>query len=70
MIASVPAADRGAVGLALRSSFATALNELLYITAGLALVGAVCAMLLIRRKDFHQFADAAPAGRAAAEETV
>jgi EmrB/QacA subfamily drug resistance transporter len=72
LIDSVPAADRGAVGLALRSSFATALNELLYITAGLALVGAVCAMLLIRRKDFHRpdGAAAAPTGRAPAEEPV
>jgi hypothetical protein len=50
----VPAADRAAVGGALRSSFAAALNELLYVTAGLALVGAVCAIVLIRRKDFHR----------------
>jgi EmrB/QacA subfamily drug resistance transporter len=52
VIASVPAADRGVVGGALRSSFAAALNELLYVTAGLAFVGAVCAVVLIRRKDF------------------
>jgi EmrB/QacA subfamily drug resistance transporter len=52
LLASVPAGDRAAVGLALRSSFASALNELLYVTAGVALVGAVCAMVLIRRKDF------------------
>jgi EmrB/QacA subfamily drug resistance transporter len=72
LLASVPAADRGAVGLALRSSFATALNELLYVTAGLAFVGAVCAMLLIRRKDFvqHGAAEPAAAGRTAAQETV
>jgi EmrB/QacA subfamily drug resistance transporter len=54
VIASVPAAQRGIVGGALRSSFAAALNELLYVTAGLAFVGAVCAMVLIRRKDFHR----------------
>jgi EmrB/QacA subfamily drug resistance transporter len=53
LLASVPAADRGVVGSALRSSFAAALNDLLYVTAGLAIVGAVCATLLIRRKDFH-----------------
>ena len=35
MFATVPGADRAAVGLALRSSFAAALNELLYVTAGL-----------------------------------
>ncbi|HEX3715752.1 MAG TPA: MFS transporter [Trebonia sp.] len=75
VIASVPAADRGAVGLALRSSFASALDELLYVTAGVALVGAVCAMLLIRSKDFYRSgsagpAPAGPAAEAAAEETV
>lgn len=47
-------AGETAVGGALRSSFAYALNELLYVTAGLALVGAVCAIVLIRRRDFHR----------------
>jgi EmrB/QacA subfamily drug resistance transporter len=72
VIASVPGADRGAVGLALRSSFATALNELMYVTAGVAFVGALCAVLLIRRKDFHQYGppQAAPAGRPAPAEAV
>jgi predicted MFS family arabinose efflux permease len=72
LIASVPPAQRGAVGLALRSSFASALNELCYVTAGLALVGAVCAMVLIRRKDFHpqDGGESAPAGRTAAEKAV
>jgi len=72
LIASVPPAQRGAVAFALRSSFATALNELLYVTAGLALVGAVCAMVLIRKKDFQpQGGDAPePAGRTPAPESV
>jgi EmrB/QacA subfamily drug resistance transporter len=72
LLASVPAADRAAVGEALRSSFAAALNELLYVTAALAFVGAVCAMLLIRRQDFHR-PDAtgpAPADRTTTQETV
>ena len=43
---------RGATALALRSSFASGLNELLYITAALALAGGGCALLLIRSKDF------------------
>ena len=30
------------------------MNDLLYVTASLAIVGAVCAMLLIRGKDFHR----------------
>jgi EmrB/QacA subfamily drug resistance transporter len=69
LIARVPAADRAAVALALRSSFATALNELLYVAAGLAFAGAVCATLLIRRKDFHRPGDSTPepAGRTAAQ---
>jgi EmrB/QacA subfamily drug resistance transporter len=60
LLASVPAADRAAVGAALRSSFAAGLNDLLYVTAALALAGAVCATLLIRRKDFYQPGDAEP----------
>jgi EmrB/QacA subfamily drug resistance transporter len=67
VLLSVPAADRAAVGLALRSSFAAALDELLYVTAGLAIVGAVCAVLLIRRQDFHR---AAGDGTAAAGSPV
>jgi EmrB/QacA subfamily drug resistance transporter len=64
-LASVPAADRGAVALALRSSFAAGLNDLLYITAGLALAGGVCALLLIRSRDFVQREAAAPVTAAA-----
>jgi hypothetical protein len=63
-----------AVGVALRSSFAAALNELLYVTAGLAIFGALGAVLLIRQ-DFHRPGDPQPAppgtpGRPTAEETV
>ena len=43
---------RGAVAAGLRSSFATAINDSLHITAGLV-VGAVCAVVLIRREDFR-----------------
>jgi EmrB/QacA subfamily drug resistance transporter len=64
LLATVPAADRAAVGLALRSSFAAALNELLYVTAGVAIVGAVCATVLIRSKDFHRPGDAGPTAAA------
>jgi EmrB/QacA subfamily drug resistance transporter len=52
VLASVPAADRGVTALALRSSFASGLNDLLYITSSLALAGGICAVLLIRSKDF------------------
>ena len=54
LISSVPPADRAAIGAALRSSFAAGMNDLLYVTAALALIGGVCAAVLIRRKDFHQ----------------
>lgn len=60
VLASVPAADRAAMGAALRSSFAAGLNDLLYTTAGLAIVGGVFALLLIRRKDFVQREQAGP----------
>jgi MFS family permease len=64
-ISSVPPADRAAIGAALRSSFAAGMNDLLYVTAALALVGGVCAAALIRRKDFHQPDAAAEAADAA-----
>jgi EmrB/QacA subfamily drug resistance transporter len=73
LIASFPPADRAAVSTALRSSFAASLNELLYVTAGLAIAGAVGAALLIRSKDFHQpggRGTPAAAGGAAAPETA
>jgi len=53
LLSSVPPADRAVIGSALRSSFAAGINDLLYVTGALALVGAVCATVLIRRKDFH-----------------
>jgi EmrB/QacA subfamily drug resistance transporter len=62
LLATVPAADRAAVDGALRSSFAAGINDLLYVTAGLALVGAVCSTLLIRSKDFHRPDGDEPAG--------
>lgn len=68
LLASVPAANRAAVGGALRSSFAAGLNDLLYVTAGLALAGAVCAMLLIRRKDFYRPGSTEPTATSAAAE--
>jgi hypothetical protein len=54
LLTSLPAADRGVAAAALRSSFAAGLNDLIYVTAALAFVGAVCATLLIRGKDFDR----------------
>jgi len=54
------------VAEAIKAAFAAGLNDLLYVTAALALVGAVCALLLIRSKDFVSRTEsaAAPAGAA------
>ena len=52
LLASLPPARRGEVAAAIKAAFAAGLNDLLYVTAALALAGAVCALLLIRSKDF------------------
>jgi EmrB/QacA subfamily drug resistance transporter len=57
LIGSLPPARRGEVAAAIRAAFAAGLNDLLYVTAGLALVGALCALLLIRGKDFVRRTD-------------
>jgi len=68
LLASLPPTRRGEVAEAVKAAFAAGLNDLLYVTAALALVGAVCALLLIRSKDFVSRAEppAAPAGAAPA----
>jgi hypothetical protein len=48
----LPPSRRSEFAAAIREAFAAGLNDLLYLTAGLALAGAICALLLIRRKDF------------------
>jgi hypothetical protein len=52
-IAGVPPALRGQVGEAIRSSFASGIDELAIMTGVVALVGAVCALAQIRSKDFR-----------------
>jgi EmrB/QacA subfamily drug resistance transporter len=64
-ISSVPPGVRGQLVSAIRSSFAGAINDLLTVTAVLALVGGVLAMALIRRQDF--VARGAPAGAEAGD---
>lgn len=49
---SVPNALRGQLQAAITSSFASGINELLYVAGAVALVGAVGSMLLIRNRDF------------------
>src|ERR1700742_1051421 len=52
LLASLPPARRGVVAEAIRGAFAAGLNDLLFVTAGLAFAGAVSALLLIRSRDF------------------
>jgi EmrB/QacA subfamily drug resistance transporter len=68
LLASLAPQRRGEVAAAVKAAYAAGLNDLLYVTAGVALVGAVCALLLIRRKDFVSRGEpqAAPAGDAGA----
>ncbi len=60
LLASLPAASRGQVAAALRSAFAAGLNDLLLVTGVLAFAGALCALLLIRGRDFVPSQHSAP----------
>ncbi|MDQ2815651.1 MAG: hypothetical protein M3Z75_28365, partial [Actinomycetota bacterium] len=62
LLASTPPGARGQLVAAIRSAAAAGINDLLYVTGALALAGAVCALLLIRSKDFVR------TGRTAARE--
>jgi EmrB/QacA subfamily drug resistance transporter len=68
LLASLPRTRRGEVALALRAAFAAGLNDLLIVTAALALLGAVCAVLLIRSKDFVRTGRTGPQATAANEQ--
>ncbi len=58
---AVPKALHGQLEGAVKSSFASGINDLLYVTGALALVGAVFSVLLIRSRDFaHRQAVEAP----------
>jgi predicted MFS family arabinose efflux permease len=73
LIASLPAGRREQAAAAIKAAFAAGLNDLLYVTGGLALAGAVCALLLIRGKDFVSRSEpqaAAAAGAPAGAERV
>ena len=51
-INAVPAPLRAPLVVAVHASFASALDVLLVVSAVLALVGAACSAVLIRRRDF------------------
>jgi EmrB/QacA subfamily drug resistance transporter len=65
LLASLPPAARGQVIAAIRSSFAAGINDLVLVTGGVAIAGAVCAMILIRGKDFDRTGRTGQAGPAA-----
>src|ERR1019366_1981038 len=52
LLASTPPTARGPLTAAIRSAAAAGINDLLFVTGALALAGAMCALLLIRGKDF------------------
>lgn len=52
VIGAVPASVRGELVVAIHGAFAGAINDLLIVSGVIALVGAVCSVLLIRSKDF------------------
>jgi hypothetical protein len=67
LLASLPPARRGVVAEAIRSAFAAGLNDLLIVTAALAFTGAVCALVLIRPKDFVRTGRTQPPGASPAD---
>jgi EmrB/QacA subfamily drug resistance transporter len=60
---SVPPADRARAALAIHSSFASAMNEILLVAGLVAIVGALLSLVLVRGVDF--VAGAAPAAASA-----
>jgi hypothetical protein len=62
LFASTPPAARGQLAAAIRSAAAAGINDLLIITGVVGLVGAVCALLLIRSKDFVRTGRTGPQG--------
>jgi hypothetical protein len=66
LFATTPPSARGPLGAAVRAGFAGAINDLLVVTGVVALVGAVCALTLIRPRDFIAHGPAGPTGPAPA----
>jgi EmrB/QacA subfamily drug resistance transporter len=52
LLASLPPAVRGQAATAIRSGFAAGMNDILIVTGAVALAGGVCAVVLIRGRDF------------------
>ncbi|MEV3962557.1 MFS transporter [Nocardia sp. NPDC050193] len=52
VLMSLPGADRAIAGRAMHAAFAEALDTLFVVSGAVAVLGAVCAVLLIRSRDF------------------
>jgi EmrB/QacA subfamily drug resistance transporter len=52
VLGGVGVSQRGQLDMAIRDSFAGSINNLLILTAVIALIGAVCSIVLIRTRDF------------------
>ena len=52
LINAAPPELREALGHALRASFASMINDLFYVSGAIAIIGALCSMVMIRQKDF------------------
>jgi EmrB/QacA subfamily drug resistance transporter len=66
-IDAVPPAARGQLAAAIHSSFAASMNDLLVVSAVVALVGAACSVALIRSRDFIAFRPPSPPSEPAEE---
>ncbi|WP_328395758.1 hypothetical protein [Nocardia sp. NBC_00416] len=52
VLATLPDSDRAVVAQAIHAAFAAALDSLLVVSGVVAVIGAVCATLLVRSRDF------------------
>ena len=62
---SVPPAQRAAARAAIHSAFASAMNDILLVSAVIAFLGAVLALVLVRSRDFARYGAAEPAAATA-----
>ena len=66
MISSVPGPAREQATLAVHTAFASAMNDILLVSAVIALTGAVLSLVLVRGRDFAAYGAREAATAAAA----
>jgi hypothetical protein len=69
LIATTPPGARGPLVLAVETAFTSAMNDLFIVSGILALVGSLCAVSLIRGKDFIAFQPQAPGAAGTSHES-